>query len=247
MSSGGGGEVLTGLAAEISSLSPILWLRGDDASGDLTDYGSRGVDAVLTQGAVTYNAVSGPDSTSYVNFSDEDYFQVPDAADLEIDNVTGTTFCVAYRPESFTQRAGSFFSKSDAAGGRSYYIRQRYGVDEIRVLRFQDDDFSVYSEYRIDTNPALNTWHFLIVRFNTDGTTSLWQDTTTEGAVQQTAPTGTAQTDSTAPLTFGSGTGTNSGADVDGTVAHWAIFDSALSDVQCEDLMQAAIDEGWTE
>lgn len=235
------------LADAIDDLSPVMWFKFNEASGDAIDYGSRGVNAA-DFGTNTYQDVAGPDGVDYLTFggSSSNYFEVPDAADLGIDAATGKTFIFCYRPTSHANNL-AILGKMDSTTNRDYgiFVPGSAGSTRLRGQWYQDGSSSSYSNLDSpELTPALNEWHTVIVRFNTDGTVTMWQDSNVGSSGG--TPTGTPEQNGNQPLVIGTINFSFTGYYLIGAIANVAMWNTALSDTDCEALMDAAIAEGWT-
>lgn len=240
---GGGGGGFTTLGDAIAAQSPLIWLKLNDAgTATAADYGSRGVAATGVSISLPRN-IAGPDGDSYVRLDGtSDYYSLPDAADLSITKANGMTVAVAHRHIAI-DGADTLWSKA-VAGGVEYIFDHGGTSSAFRAVWGQAASSSSYSENRGAAAPALNVWHYTIVRYEVDGGISVFQDSTVPDTSLNVNKVGTASEAGTGTLQVG-GWSAFAGYRHDGYLAHFAQWNSAISDASVLALMNTALAEGW--
>lgn len=237
------------LAGQIAALNPVAWLKLDDASGALVNYGSVSDNGTRVGGPL-YRADVGPDGASYMRFGSGQYVSLPGntPGNASRNLTTSKTLAIAFRP---TSSAGynQLMSKGLTGGDREWLVNDSDASG--RWLSYIGQDIgasAVYRETALSSNyPAtLNTWHFIVVVLDKGNPIRLYIDSPIERPSTKTGPTGTQETGGTDIITIGAWPGLETTFYFSGALAHATIFEGAMSNSDVATLMASATAEGWT-
>ena len=234
------------LSAAITALSPVAYFPLDDASDPAVDQGSRLVN-FTTVGSPTFANLAGPDGNNYVTLpgTGDNWFTLPDAADLGIDYATGKTFVLAFAPDSVVNGL-SLFCKMEVSMPRDYFYYAPPGTDEVTVIACRSDTANTYFQAETVNPVTLGQWNLMVFRVNTDGTQSCFLNSgTNDLGVPSIDRQGPRQENGSSIFCLGA-LDKFAGYRHDGGLAHFAMFNTALSDTDIGSIFTSGIAEGWT-
>ena len=235
----GGASGAGGVAGAIEALAPSGWWKNDDAANPVVNYGTEGTDGSWP-GTGYFRLVEGPDGEMYWdNSGTTTGLQV--ASTNYVIGTTGITAFYSFKPDTF--RTNTYFVHKSTEQDYTSFLNANSSLD---VYAYNQVGGFYHNKNWTFSALATGVWHTALLVLPVGTSWRLYMDSATPATINTTgATTGAQKIASAGTLQIaGAGSGTNNA--VDGGCANFAMFDRALSVAECETLMGAAIDGGWT-